>query len=79
MKKCKWNTSAVYMMQRKFMSVRKDLNTNHSYSKEHALTPNNYVPGGALTTEFGSLSSHVVETSKTSDKLGQWNAIKIKH
>ena len=46
MKKFKWNTSAVYMMQRKFMNVRKDLNANHSDSEEHELTPNACLPGG---------------------------------
>ena len=34
---------------------------------------------GMLTTAFGSLSSYVVETSKTSDELGQWNDIKLKN
>ena len=61
------------------MSISKDLNVNHSDSEEHELTPNTYLPGGTLITIFGSLSSYVVEASKTSDKLGQWNAIKLKH
>ena len=61
------------------MIFRKDMNMNHLNRKEHELTPNAYFTCATFTTIFGSLSSHVVETSKSSDKLGQWNAIKLKH
>ena len=74
-----WSTMKVDKKQRKFISASKHLRMNHLDGKEHELTPNNYLPGGTLTTMFGNLSSYVVETSKTSDKIGQWNSIKLKH
>ena len=61
------------------MSVSKDLNMIHSDSNEHELTPNSQFPDGTLTVMFGSLSSHKLQTSNTSDKLGQCNANKLKH
>ena len=61
---CKWSTITIDKTWNVFMSASKDVSTNTSDSKEHALNQNEYLPGGKVTTVFGKLSSHIVETSK---------------
>ena len=57
-----------------FSRVSKDVNMNISDSKELELTKNDYLPGGTLTSAFGKISRHIVESAKREDTSGKWNS-----
>ena len=59
------------------MRTKKGASLCASDVKEHDLTQNYYLPGGALETILEKLSSHDVETSKTWCRLGKWNGIEL--
>ena len=69
------NARKINNLRKNLGRVSKDVNINTSESKECDLTNNEYLPGGTLTSTLGKLSSHVVESTKRLDKLGEWNAI----
>ena len=61
---CKWKTKNIEKLRNQLTRVSKDVNINVHDSKEHELTKNNYLPGGALKVTIGKLSSCIVESTK---------------
>ena len=75
----KWISSTIDNTWNEFVSASNDVSTSTSDRKYNYLTQNYYLSSVTLATTFGIFSIYVVETSKTSDKLGKWNTLDLKY